>query len=73
MVVDLDPLDVADGGHVDREAAVDELLVAVLVVEVGVALEGGLQRVGELVGGLGLDEGDADVLAGARRPGPSAW
>ena len=43
MVVDLDPRRArGQRGDVDPLAAVDHLLVAVLVVEVGVTLEGGL-------------------------------
>src|SRR3712207_8988563 len=45
------------------EAAVDELLVAVLVVQVGVAPPGGLQRRGQRFGRGRLDQGHADVLA----------
>ena len=53
-----------DRGDPHRCAAgVDQLLVAVLVVEVGVALEGGLQGVGQRIGRTGLDQGRADVLA----------
>lgn len=64
MVVDLDPGHLADRLHVDPQAAVDHLLVAVLVVQLGVALVGGAQRVGEVGGGGGVDHGEADVLAG---------
>src|SRR3954465_3980947 len=63
VVVDLDPLDVTDRRRSHAAAAVGELLEAVLVVELGVAPPGGLERVGERRGGLGLDQRQADVLA----------
>ena len=62
MVVDLDPVDLPDGGHVDGEAAVDQFLVAVLVVQVGVALEGRLERVGQFRGRLALDDGEVSTF-----------
>src|SRR3954447_10446133 len=68
VVVDLDPLDAADRGHADAAAAVGELLEAILVVELRVALPGRLERLGELLRGPGVDQRQADVLAlGGRR------
>src|SRR5215471_2304229 len=63
VVVDLDPVDNPDRRHTDLPAPVGELLVAVLVVQAGIAPPGGLQRVRERAGGAGLDQGGADVLA----------
>ena len=53
----------ADRRDADPPAAVGELLEAVLVVETGIAPPGGLERLGQPAGGLGLDQRDADVLA----------
>ena len=62
------------GRPCDLLAAVDQLLVAVLVVEVRVALEGGLQRVGEPSASPTPRSGVAPMYSPyARRPGPSAW
>src|SRR3954469_1611277 len=63
VVVDLDPLDVADRRGAHAAAAVGELLEAVLVVELRVALPGRLERAGEVAGRFGLDQREADVLA----------
>src|SRR4051812_12972131 len=43
VVVDLDPLDAADRGHAHPATSVGELLEAVLVVELRVALPGRLE------------------------------
>src|SRR5262249_47350640 len=62
VVVDLGPPARAEPCGRDLAAAVHELLVAVLVVEVRVALPGGLQRVGERSGRGRLQQRGADVL-----------
>ena len=67
MVVDLDPLHVTDRCHVDPEPPVDQLLVAVLVELLRVALPHRPQRVGQFSGGIPLDEGDTDVLTARLR------
>ena len=67
MVVDLHPLDLADGRHPDRASPVDELGEAVLVVQRGIATPGGLEGRGERRRGGGPDEGGADVLAVSQR------
>src|SRR6185437_12909406 len=63
VVVDLYPLDLADGRHPDEGAAVGEFLVAVLVVQRGVPAPGRLEGVGERGRGGRVDERGADVLA----------
>src|SRR4051794_21372326 len=68
VVVDLDPLDVADRRRADSAAAVRELLEAVFVVVLGVAAPRRLERFGQRLGCLGLDQREPDVLA-LRRPG----
>src|SRR5207344_1236034 len=63
VVVDLHPVDRRpDRRRGDLPATVGQLLIAVLVVQAGVAPPGDLQRVGERPGGAGLDQGGPDVL-----------
>ena len=67
MVVDLHPVDLADGSDPDLSAPVGELLVAVLVVQRGVPAPGRLQRLGQRRRGLRADERGPDVLAVRQR------
>src|SRR5262249_50273008 len=62
VVVDLAPVDRADRGRADRAAAVHELLEAVLVIELGIALPGGLERLRQTLRRRGLDQREPDVL-----------
>jgi hypothetical protein len=62
VVVDLDPGDIADGRDVHLAPGVDQLLEAVLVVQVGVAAPRGLERGRERSCRGRLDQRDADVL-----------
>ena len=62
MVVHLDPVHRADRRRPDGAAAIHELLEAVLVVELRVALPGGLERLGQRLGRRRLDQREPDVL-----------
>jgi hypothetical protein len=63
VVVDLHPLDLADGRHPDEGTAVGEFLVTVLVVQRGIPAPGRLEGIGERGRGGRVDERGADVLA----------
>ena len=63
MVVDLHPLDLADGRHPDEGAAVGEFLVTVFVVQRGIPAPGRLEGIGEGGRRGRIDERGADVLA----------
>src|SRR6202034_3429214 len=68
VVVDFHPVDHADRHRSDLPAPVREFLVAVLVIEPGVAAPRCLECVSQRHRGRGLDERRADVLAvGLRR------
>src|ERR1700683_764975 len=63
VVVDLHPVDLADGRDRDRAPPVGQFLEAVLVVERGIAAPGGLERRRQRFRGGRVDERRADVLA----------
>src|SRR5579875_3968850 len=63
VIVDLHPVHGPDRRDGDLAATVGELLVAVLVVQAGIAAPGRLQRAGQRGGGTRPDERRADVLA----------